>query len=72
MDLKNDRELEVTREKLRLLETWYDAEKKEPSDNEYLRELTLRSLKRHINQLTEEIIRYEARKTSKQHPETPH
>lgn len=60
MNLKNERELEVTREKLKMLEDQYQIALKEPSENAYLRELTLRSYKRHINQLKEEIIRFEA------------
>ena len=61
MSLESNRELEATREKLRLLEQHYDELRRTPTDNEHLRELTLRSLRRFINQLQEEIARFESR-----------
>lgn len=61
MDLKDEREVEVTREKLRLLESRYDALRREPATDAHIRELTLRSLKRMINQMKEEIIRFQSR-----------
>jgi hypothetical protein len=61
MDLKNDRELTNTREKLRQLEGVYDEASREPCDDEELREAELESLMRLINQFKEEIARYEAR-----------
>ena len=61
MDLKSDRELECTREKLRLLQEHYEASRLETDGHEFARTLSLRSLKRMINQLTEEIVRYESR-----------
>lgn len=64
MELKSDREVEVTREKLRHLEEHYDAALQCDEPKTYARELSLRSLKRMINQMTEEIIRYESRKNS--------
>ncbi len=60
MTLQNEFELKNTRKKLRELEEYYATREKEPSDNDYFRELTLQSLKRLINQLKEEIMRYEA------------
>ena len=66
MNLQNTRELEVTREKLKDLEELYQTKQREPSENAYLRELTLRSLKRLINQLTEEIVRFEVHTTARQ------
>jgi len=60
MNLRNQRELEVTREKLRMLEEEYEAARDRPFPNEHVRELTLRSLKKLINQLKEEIVRCEA------------
>lgn len=45
--------------KLRELEQLYESKQREPSD-EHVRELTLRSLKKRINQFKEEIARYEA------------
>jgi hypothetical protein len=60
MNLTGTRELQITREKLRLLEEHYRARLEEPVENTHIRELSLLSLKRTINQLTEEIARYEA------------
>lgn len=51
MTLKSKRELEVTREKLRGLEPLYAATLAAPAENAYPQELTLRSLRRTINQL---------------------
>ena len=59
MKLRNSRELEATREKLRLLEEQYEAARTRSSTNEHVRELTLRSLKKLVNQLKEEIARFE-------------
>jgi len=61
MSIQNQRELEVTQGKLRLLEERYATLKLGPADNPHVRELTLRSLKRMINQMKEEIVRFEAR-----------
>ena len=61
MTLQNDAELAATRRKLRDLEAHYEARRGEPAaDDPHLRELSLHSLKRRINQLKEEIIWYEA------------
>jgi hypothetical protein len=60
MDLKNDVELKNTREKLARLEARYEELCNQTSEDEELRQMTLRSLKRYINQFTEEIVRYEA------------
>lgn len=61
MSLKNDIELNNTREKLRRLEKRYEELRHDTSEDEHVRELTLRSLKGTINQFKEEIARYEAR-----------
>ena len=61
MTLQSQRELEVTREKLQLLETRYEANKREQGGDEHVRELSMQSLKRLINQLKEEIARFESR-----------
>ena len=61
MTLQSQRELEATREKLRLLEQRYDANKREQGGDEHVRELSMRSLKRLINQLKEEIARFQSR-----------
>ena len=60
MTLQNERELANTRDKLRLLEESYEELRNETGGDEELREMTMESLKRLINQLKEEIARYEA------------
>jgi polyhydroxyalkanoate synthesis regulator phasin len=65
MNLQSDHELENTRRKLRELEDEFEAAKKRPSDNVHVREATLNSLRRLINQLQEEIARYEARQPTR-------
>ena len=61
MSIKNQRQLENTRTKLHLLEKSYFELKEQPGPNAHVDELTLRSLKKLINQLKEEIARFEAR-----------
>ena len=61
MSLQSHRELEATRDKLRLLEERYEAEEREKGGDQHMRELSMRSLKRLINQLKEEIARFESR-----------
>ena len=61
--LQSHSELEATRNKLRLLEERYEARKLEENDDAHVRELTMRALKRLINQLKEEIARFESRST---------
>ncbi len=61
MSLGSQRELEVTREKLRGLEELYAKTAATPSENVRVHELTLRSLRRTINQLKEEIARFQSR-----------
>lgn len=63
MELKSERELQNTRDKLDRLEKLYEDTRSNASDSELARETTLRSLKRFINQLKEEIARYEAHHT---------
>ena len=60
MDLRSEREVANTRKKLQLLEGLYEAAENETGDDEELREMEMESLKRLINQLKEEIARYEA------------
>ncbi len=59
MILRSQREVDNTRQKLRLLEEHYQEALGRPCENEHVRELTLHSLKRMINQMTEEIVRFE-------------
>jgi hypothetical protein len=63
MELKDEREVEVTREKLRSLEIRYQAVSQDPGDDAHIQELTMRSLKRLINQMKEEIARFEAHRS---------
>jgi len=58
--LQNDVEVANTRSKLRRLEERYEAVEKGADGDESQREAALTSLKRLINQLKEEIARYEA------------
>lgn len=60
MDLKNDLEVANTRAKLAELEARYDELHRDTSENASVREVTMRSLKRYINQFKEEIARFEA------------
>jgi hypothetical protein len=60
VDLRNNQELANTRRKLQRLEALYEADEKETGGDEELREAEMESLKRTINQLKEEIARYEA------------
>jgi len=66
MNLKNDQELVNTKRKLQLLEKRYEDARADEDEDEHLRALSMESLKRLINQLKEEIARYEA------HQPTPH
>jgi len=61
MNLESSRELEVTREKLRSLEEHYEDVRRKPAEDQHVRELTLRSLRQFMNQLKEEIARFESR-----------
>jgi hypothetical protein len=60
MNLGGAWELQATREKLHLLQEHYLARLEEKAEYSFARELSLQSLKKTINQLTEEIARYEA------------
>ncbi len=59
MSIQSELELATTREKLRRLEERVAIHRKEPTAASHLRDLTLHSLMSLINQLKEEIIRYE-------------
>jgi hypothetical protein len=59
MSLQSKRELDVTREKLRLLEERYKVIAERPNTDEHVRDLTLQSFKAIINQMKEEIAVYE-------------
>jgi ribosome-interacting GTPase 1 len=61
MTIDNRRQLENTRMKLQELEQLYAETQQRPTTSEHVRELTLRSLKKRINQFKEEITRFDAR-----------
>ena len=61
MSLRNVQELRSTREKLRLLEESYQAACQDSRGSRQAQELELRSLRHLINQLKEEIARFESR-----------
>ena len=61
MTLDNDNQLLNTRTKLRELQERYEALRGDQSEDPRVRRLTMMSLKRLINQLTEEITRFESR-----------
>ena len=65
MELKDEREVEVTREKLRSLEARYQVVSQDAGGDAHHQELTLRSLKRMINQMKEEMARLESRRSSR-------
>jgi hypothetical protein len=65
MSLKNDTELANTRTKLSRLEKRYEELCNDSTEDEHVRELTMRSLKGTINQFKEEIARYEARQPAR-------
>ncbi|MFN0135199.1 MAG: hypothetical protein ACKVS9_03680 [Phycisphaerae bacterium] len=59
MNLNSERELLNTKRKLRDLEEGFE-EARADTEDEHLRELEMESFRRLINQLKEEIARYEA------------
>lgn len=60
MSIENQRQLKNTRVKLAELEQLYVETSNRPTENEHVRELTLRSVKKRINQFKEEMARFEA------------
>jgi flagellar biosynthesis chaperone FliJ len=65
MELKSERELLNTREKLHMLEKTYEETRQDQSLSAEVRAVSLRSIKKLINQLTEEIARFEAHHTAR-------
>jgi hypothetical protein len=57
--IENRRQLENTRMKLKELEQLYVRTQQGLAGSEHVRELTLRSLRKRINQFKEEIARFE-------------
>src|SRR3972149_4102445 len=66
MDLSSEKELVNTRVKLARLEARYAALRGDTNGNQRVRELSMHSLKRLINQFKEEIARYECRRAGPQ------
>ena len=64
MTLKNQQEVRATLEKIRLLEARYASLQQTPAADRHVRELSLRSLKRTVNQMREEVVRFETRATA--------
>ena len=60
MTLRSERELANTRRKLRFLEESYQETRDDSDEDEHIRDVTMESLRRLINQFKEEIARYEA------------
>jgi hypothetical protein len=60
MNLRSPREVTNSRKKLRLLEKMYREASADVEGDGEVREVELESLQRQINQLKEEIARYEA------------
>lgn len=60
MSLSNDQELANTQAKLRHLEQRYAAVQADAAEDPRVRELTMHSLKKLINQMKEEIARYQS------------
>jgi hypothetical protein len=67
MKVLTDVELTNTRRKLGDLEALYAAHERETGGDEELRDMTMESLMRLINQLKEEISRSEVRRPAGQH-----
>jgi hypothetical protein len=68
MSITNRRELEATQAKLTWLEQECESVRIQPADSSHVQELTLRSLKAMINQMKEEIARFQARVGSGANP----
>jgi hypothetical protein len=60
VNLRSELEVATTQSKLAMLESRYNILGREVGGDELLRSATMRSLKRTINQLKEEIARYRA------------
>jgi hypothetical protein len=61
MELKDEIDLANTKALLREVQERYAAARDDTTENERLRRLSMASLKRLINQLNEQITRYESR-----------
>lgn len=61
MSIESRRELELTRAKLKLLEDRLALVLQNPDENRRAQEWSVRSLKQTINQMKEEMVRFESR-----------
>lgn len=61
MSIESRRELDLTRAKLKLLEDRLEVLLQGPPGNQRARDWSVRSLKQTINQLKEEMTRFESR-----------
>lgn len=61
MSVQSQRERNSTRGKLRILEVRYETNQRQQDGDEHVRELSMRSLGQLINQLKEEIARFNSR-----------
>ncbi len=61
MSIENRRQLENAQLKLHDLEQLYEQTAQAATTDKHIRELTLRSLKKRLNQFHEEIARFETR-----------
>lgn len=64
MRLQSEREVRVTRDKLRMLEEQYEATRANTTIPDHARDLTLHSLKKLINQMKEEIAWFQCHATA--------
>lgn len=69
MILRSFQQLENTKKKLQELEQQYEEAQQDTEDGEEVREWELQSLKALINQLKEEIVRFEAHVATGEKPE---
>ncbi len=69
MKISSERELANARAKLARLEARYEALRADQNGSRRIRELSMTSLRRLINQFKEEIARYEAGSARPQHAE---
>jgi hypothetical protein len=65
MTVSIEKQIELTRDKLALLERTLEEANRDTTGTAHTRELTRRSLKRLVNQLKEEIARHEVRGVSR-------
>ena len=70
MSLQDEQELAVARVKLAKLEKSFSAARQDATGSPHAQELELRSLRQLINQLKEEIARFEASEAATTTPKT--